>query len=129
MRHIYSSPRIENAERLVAAMAEHGIETQITNHRVYDHRSYRSYSYGRPGNSEDWPAVWVTHAKDHSRARELMREFGLDAPKRFASAPDAPHGDPTRRDPASTALRIRMVALVVLVIGIALYGARMLALW
>ena len=126
MRHIYSSPRIENAERLVAAMAEHGIDTRITNQRVYDHRSYRSYSYARPGNSEDWPAVWVTHAKDHSRARELMREFGLDTPKRFASDLDAHRAG---RNPAGTAMRIRMIALVVLVIGIALYGARMLALW
>ena len=69
MRHIYSSPRIENVERLVAVMAEHGIATRVTNRRAYDSKSYRQFSYARPGSSDSWPAVWVKHASDHTRAR------------------------------------------------------------
>jgi hypothetical protein len=36
MRRIYTSPRIENVERLVAVMAEQGIATKVTNLRAYD---------------------------------------------------------------------------------------------
>src|SRR6185312_16062782 len=75
MRRIYSSPRIENVQRLVAVMAEHGIATKVTNLRVYDGKSYRRFSYARPGNSDNWLSVWVKHGCDHSRARQLMLFF------------------------------------------------------
>lgn len=130
MRRIYASPRIENVERLVAVMAEHGIATKVTNRRAYDSKSYSNFSYARPGNSEDWPAVWVKHASDHARARQLMREIGIEPATRYAEELTAyrfqQHGG---RRPAAIAARVRTVVLVGVAIAIAIYVAKLVSVW
>jgi hypothetical protein len=129
MRHIYSSPRIENVERLVAVMAEHGIVTRVTNRRVYDRSSYSHYSYARPGASESWPAVWVTHASDHTRARQLMRDIGIEPVTRYAEELAAFRRRGGKAGPARIAARMRMVVLVAVCIAVAIYGARLISVW
>lgn len=130
MRHIYSSPRIENVERLVAVMAEHGIATRVTNRRAYDSKSYKQFSYARPGASDSWPAVWVTHAGDHTRARKLMRDIGIEPVTRYAEDLAAFRFRKTGgRGPAQTAARIRTAMLVAVCIAVAIYGAKLISVW
>lgn len=130
MRRIYSSPRIENIERLVALMAEHGIATKVTNRRVYDSRSYSRFSYARPGHSDDWPAVWVRHASDHTRARQLMREIGIEPVTRYAEELAAYRFEQNGgRSPARTAARVRTAVLVAVAIAVAIYGAKLISVW
>ena len=130
MRHIYSSPRIENVERLVAVMAEHGIATRVTNRRVYDRSSYSRFSYARPGASDSWPAVWVTHAADHTRARKLMRDIGIEPVTRYAEDLAAYRFRQSGgRSPAQTAARIRTAVLVAVCIAVAVYGAKLISVW
>ncbi|HLI16900.1 MAG TPA: hypothetical protein VKV22_01360 [Rhodanobacteraceae bacterium] len=130
MRRIYSSPRIENVERLVAVMAEHGIATKVTNRRAYDGSSWSRFSYARPGQSEDWPSVWVKHASDHTRARQLMRDIGIEPVTRYAEDLAAyrfrKHGG---RNPARIAARVRIAVLVAVVVAAALYAARVIPMW
>lgn len=130
MRHIYSSPRVENVERLVAVMAEHGIATRVTNRRAYDSSSYTRFSYARPGARESWPAVWVTHANDHTRARKLMRDMGIEPVTRFAEDLAAyrfrKNGG---RSPLQVAARIRTAVLVAVCIAVAIYGAKLISVW
>lgn len=84
MRQVYRSPRPENIDRMVALMAEHGIETTIRNRSNYDHPGYRRFSYLEPDSArENWEEVWVTHADDYTRAREVMRDLGLEPTVRF----------------------------------------------
>ncbi|HET7562927.1 MAG TPA: hypothetical protein VFJ87_11175 [Rhodanobacteraceae bacterium] len=130
MRKIYASPRLQNIEHLVAVMNEHGIATKVTNRRVYDRSSYVNFSYARPGNSEDWPTVWVVNANDHTRARQLMREIGIEPPTRYAEdlAAFRARGRGTRA-PGQVAGRIRTAALAALVLAMAIYAARMAAVW
>ena len=130
MRHIYSSPRIENIERLVAVMAEHGIATRVTNRRAYEGSSYTRFSYARPGSRADWPAVWVTHAKDHTRARQLMREIGIEPATRYAEDLAAYRFKQSGgRGPAYIAARVRTAVLVAVCIAIAIYGAKLISVW
>ncbi|TAN07386.1 MAG: hypothetical protein EPN36_01745 [Rhodanobacteraceae bacterium] len=130
MRRIYSSPRVENVERLVAVMAEHGIATKVTNRRAYDSKSYSNFSYARPGNSEDWPAVWVSHAKDHSRARQVMRDIGIEPVTRYADElVNYRFQQKGGRGAAYTASRVRTAVLIAVVIAVAIYGAKLLSMW
>ncbi|WIG55129.1 MAG: hypothetical protein OJF61_000915 [Rhodanobacteraceae bacterium] len=130
MRRIYSSPRIENVERLVAVMAEHGIATKVTNRRAYDSKSYKQFSYARPGHSDDWPAVWVKHAGDHTRARQLMREIGIEPVTRYAEELAAYRFQKNGgRSPANVAARVRTAVLVAVAIAVAIYGAKLISVW
>jgi hypothetical protein len=130
MRRIYTSPRIENVERLVAVMAEHGIATKVTNRRAYDSKSYSRFSYARPGHSDNWPAVWVKHAGDHTRARQLMREIGIEPVTRYAEELAAYRWQKNGgRSPARTAARVRTLLLVAVAIAVAIYGARLISVW
>ncbi|HVX04769.1 MAG TPA: hypothetical protein VHA71_06570 [Rhodanobacteraceae bacterium] len=130
MRRIYSSPRIENVERLVAVMAEHGIATKVTNRRAYDSKSYKQFSYARPGHSDDWPAVWVKHASDHTRARQLMREIGIEPVTRYAEELAAYRFQKNgARSPAGIAARVRTAVLVAVAIAVAIYGAKLISVW
>lgn len=130
MRRIYSSPRIENIERLVAVMTEHGIPTSVTNRRVYAGHSYRRFSYARSGRSEDWPAVWVTHANDHTRARQLMRDIGIEPATRYAAdLADYRAQRAGGSNPRRTAARIRTLALLAVAIAVAIYTVKLIHVW
>lgn len=129
MRKIYASPRLQNIEKLVAVMAEHGIATKVTNRRVYDRSSYVNFSYARPGSSEDWPAVWVVNADDHTRARQLMREIGIEPPVRFADELAAYRARAQGSRAGRIAARIRTLALAALVVAMAIYAAKLATVW
>ena len=77
MRQIYSSARLENIERMVALLREHGIETRVTELPVYRRASYDRPSF-RDRDADNWPKVWLAHADDLPRARELLRGMGID---------------------------------------------------
>ncbi|MGH8146935.1 MAG: hypothetical protein ACREPY_11435 [Rhodanobacteraceae bacterium] len=129
MRKIYASPRIENLERLTAVMAEHGIPTRVTNRRVYEGSSYKSFSYARPGHTDNWPALWVVHANDHTRARQLMRDMGIETPTRYAQELAAYRAGKSGGRSGRIATRIRTAVMAALVIAVAIYAARMALLW
>lgn len=130
MRKIFASPRVQNVEHLVSVMAEHGIATKVTNRRVYDRSSYVNFSYARPGNSEGWPTVWVLHADDHTKARQIMRDIGIEPPTRYAEelAAFRARGQGART-PGRVAGKVRTVALAALVVAMAIYAAKMAAIW
>jgi ferric-dicitrate binding protein FerR (iron transport regulator) len=84
MRQIYTSPRPGNIDRVVALLAEHGIESQVENRSNWRSQGHRRFSYREPDNARDqWEQVWITHADDYTRARELMRELGIEPVVRF----------------------------------------------
>ncbi|MBS0432633.1 MAG: hypothetical protein JSS42_05825 [Proteobacteria bacterium] len=116
MRQIYTSPRHQNIERVVALMSEHGIATSVTNKRAYARPSYSRFSYSQTNDSEDWPKVWITHAADQTRARQLLREIGIEPATRYVDAlaaerhPSLP--DPRRHRRAATRVRMAVMAAV-----------------
>lgn len=120
MRQIYTSPRMANVERVVALMNEHGIATSMVNRRAWQRDAWKRFSYTKPTEQQSWPQVWVVRSGDQTRARELLREAGLEPATRFADelAASRRTGD-TRADRAVSA-RVKMVllALIALVIGL-----------
>lgn len=84
MRQIYTSARIENVERVVALLAEAGIQTSVTNRRAYAGHDYKGPSYASRPDPSTWPQVWVVNAEDQPRARALLREIGVEPATRFA---------------------------------------------
>jgi broad specificity phosphatase PhoE len=84
MRLLYTSPRQENIDRVVAYMAENGVETTITNRSNWNRPSYERFSYSQRTEKRDsWPQVWVSRADDYTKARELLRQLGIEPMIRF----------------------------------------------
>jgi hypothetical protein len=120
MRQIYTSPRLENVERVVALMDEHGIETSMTNRRAWQRDAWKRFSYTRPAAQESWPQVWVVRSADQARARELLRSAGLEPATRFAEELAASRRAGDERSGRAISARIKMIllALIAVVIGL-----------
>jgi len=125
MRQVFSSPRIENVERVVALLNEAGIETRVTNRRAYAGHDFRGPSYSAKQDQSGWPAVWVVKAEDQPRARALLRDIGIAPATRFADElaqarePKVP--SPTRMTLAAK-LRIALIGAIVLLIMLRYLG-------
>ncbi len=77
MRRIFTSPRLENVERVAALLKEHGVEARITNGRSYKGNRRGNFSYRDDTRTDPQPAVWIVRPDDQPKARTLMREAGL----------------------------------------------------
>ncbi|URX62798.1 DUF2007 domain-containing protein [Luteibacter anthropi] len=114
MRQIYTSPRQENIDRIVALLGEHEIETTVTNRSNWKRPSYQRFSYSqRQDDRESWPQVWVKHADDFPRARALLKDIGIEPVVRFQEELQL-HRRPDYRPPAQrTAARVRLMVLAI----------------
>ena len=77
MRQIFTSQRIETVEGVAKLLNDAGIETYISNARSYQGKRGSQFSYTQPVPEKQRPALWVRHADDQPRAREILREAGL----------------------------------------------------
>lgn len=78
MRQIFTSPRLENVERVAKMLGDAGILNKITAGRTYKGHSRRQFSYAEKQKAnEEQPAVWVIRPDDYKPARELMHDAGL----------------------------------------------------
>ena len=118
MRQIYTSPRVENVERIVALLGEAGIETRVTNHRSWAGRDYRRSSYSARTDSSEWPQVWVVKAEDQPRARALLREAGIAPAVRFSEdlARSREPRPESRRASLGMHIRLGLLGIIVLLI-------------
>lgn len=122
MRKIFSSQRVENAEGVAEILRDAGIEVRVTNGRSYHSKRRGQFSYTDKVNNENLPSVWVVHANDQPRAREILRDKRLldttrrDHPTAEYAFREAPAEASNGR---SWAWRIR-IALLVVIAGVAL---------
>lgn len=97
MRQVFSSPRLENVERVAGLLREHGIEVRVTNGRSYKGARRGTFSYRESANEDPPPAVWVVKSEDQPQARQILREAGLldsgRSPTRYLDVPTAHRGD------------------------------------
>lgn len=117
MRQIYTSPRQENIDTVVALMAEHGIEASVANRSNYSRQTWQRFSYSQPQQERsNWPQVWITHADDYTKARSLLRDIGIEPVIRHAeelAAARNPSPIDRRQQVAARVRRILLVAVVV----------------
>lgn len=77
MRQVFTSPRVENVERVAELLREQDIEVRITNGRSYRNRRRGNFSYRDDPSGTPNPAVWVVRSEDQPKARDLLRSIGL----------------------------------------------------
>lgn len=124
MRQIFSSPRAENIDRMVALLEEAGIETRVTNRRAYAGHDYKGPSYSARQDSAQWPTVWIVNADDQPRARAILRDAGIAPYTRFAeelAQSRAPKSDRPHWALASK-LRIFLIGVILLLIVLRYLG-------
>lgn len=77
MRRVFSSPRLENVERVAQLLEDAGIQTRITHGRSYRGGLRGNFSYREGADDKPVPAVWVVRSEDQPKARAMLREQGL----------------------------------------------------
>lgn len=125
MREIYTSPRPENIDRVVALFAEHGIETRVVNRSVYNRPSYQRFSYGPKEDRSSWAKVEVKYAADLTRARALLRELNIAPMTRYSEVLEASRQPRKQRSPETVARRVRTAVLVVLTVAVVILLVKM----
>ncbi|MFC0677450.1 hypothetical protein ACFFGH_06230 [Lysobacter korlensis] len=126
MRQIFSSPRLENVEKVAQLMRDADIQVRITDGRSYKGSRRGGFSYSDTDAPK--PAVWIVRSEDQVRAREILRTAGLidstrtndgSAPTfRFEPRTQQAAADPGRK----RAFRFKVAVLggIAVVIGMAL---------
>jgi hypothetical protein len=80
MRQIFTSHRLENVQAVSELLIEAGIPTRLTHARSWNRATKRDFSYANHKDNQTWPAVWVVNTNDFSRARQILREQGIELP-------------------------------------------------
>ena len=62
MRQVFSSPRLENVERVAQLLEDAGIQTRVTHGRSYRGGLRGNFSYREGAESKPVPAVWVVRS-------------------------------------------------------------------
>lgn len=130
MRVIYSTPRMENAEKVSRLLEERGVAVRLLYGPHHRRRKWRGADYLQPANPGDWPRVMVLNNGDLPLARETLRELGLMEPAAFerlaadAGPADAPVFRSQRAAPGlattpAVARRIRLALMVVVLVLVA----------
>ncbi len=89
MRMIYTTPRIENAERMARIFLDAGIAARITNDGGWRGRDHRRFSYFSSTSKRNaWPQVWILHADDLPEARQILRDMDIQPAVRHAEELD-----------------------------------------
>jgi len=123
MRQVFSSPRLENVERVAALLKQAGIETRITQARSYKGGLRGDFSYRDHVRTDPVPAVWVVKSEDQPAARELLREAGLLDSTRVATGYTLPMFRTEAAESAASPARkraFRLKAGLLLVIAVVL---------
>lgn len=113
MRQVFSSPRLENVERVAALLREAGIETRVTQARSYKGGLRGDFSYRDHVRTDPVPAVWVVKSEDQPAAREILRDAGLLDSTRVATGYTLPMFRTEAADVADSPARKRAFRLKV----------------
>jgi hypothetical protein len=130
MRQIYTSPRQQNIDSVVALMAEHGIQATVANRSNYDRPTWQRHSYApRRQDRSRWPQVWITHADDYSKARKLLIDLGIDPVIRHGEELAAARNPSPIDRRTQIATRIRRILLLTVLVVFAVQMLRYLGVF
>lgn len=125
MRKVFTSPRLENVEAVANLLREQGIEVKIDQDRSYRGQMRSTFSYRVQEDDGPQPSVWIVHADDQPRGRQLLRDAGLLESTRAGEGSYLPLSVLDREEPAAKAKarrasRIKMGLLGLIAVGIGL---------
>lgn len=127
MRQIYTSPRNESIDRVVALMAEHGIEATVANRSNYNRPTWQRFSYSqRNDDRSSWAQVWITNADDYTKARALLREIGIEPVIRHGEELAAARNPTPEVRREHTVARVRRIVLLLVLAAFAMVALRYL---
>lgn len=120
MRQVFSSQRLETVEGVAKLLSDEGIEVHVSNARSYRSRRGGQFSYSEPMAASQQAAVWIRHAEDQPRAREILREAGLLETTRPGGRPTLTFADATDETPqrGRWAWRIRLILLAIIALTV-----------
>lgn len=124
MQIIYSTPRLENAERIASLLEAGGVAVRLLYGPHFRRNTWKGANYPSTETGK-WPRVMVLNNGDMPRGREILREAGILPPTAFdrlaGGAPDAPvftRTPPPPSNPISAARIVRISLIIaVLVVG------------
>lgn len=129
MRQVFTSPRLENAERVAQLLRDAGIEVKLQHGRSYRGALRGNFSYRDQARTDPQPAVWVVQSEDQPKARALLREHGLLDSTRtetgyrlpaFRSEAPLAADDPGRK--RAFRLKLGLLLVIAFVIGLAFFS-------
>jgi hypothetical protein len=130
MRKMFSAARLENVEQVEHLFNEAGIVTKIIGGRSFKGHSRRGFTYNDRDllNAGPPPELWVLHADDYRKAREILLQQGLLETQQETSSyvPESYRPARTAAKPASRLHKARMILLVVVIGLIVIQGLRLL---
>jgi hypothetical protein len=120
MRQVFSSQRLETVEGVAKLLSDAGIEVHVSNARSYRSRRGGQFSYSEPMAANQQAAVWIRHAEDQPRAREILREAGLLETTRPGGRPSLICSDAVVETPprGRWAWRIRLILLAIIALAV-----------
>lgn len=123
MRQVFSSPRLENVERVAQLLRDEGIEVRINNGRSYKSHIRGDFSYRDQDSPR--PSVWVIRSDQQAPARAILRDAGLIDTTRgdnayrlpsFRTEAPIPVSDPARR--RALLMKVGLLTVIVVVLGL-----------
>ena len=129
MRQVFTSPRLENAERVAQLLRDAGIEVKLRHGRTYRGALRGDFTYRDQARTDPQPTVWVVQSEHQPKARALLREQGLLDSTRsdtgyrlpaFRSEDAAAADHPGRR--RAFRLKLGLMLVIVLVIGLGFFS-------
>ncbi len=120
MRMLFTSTRLENVELVQNLFVEAGIATKVIGGRSYKNYSRREFSYNenKAVAPEQQPQLWVLHADDYRKAREILLEQGLlETQQKQSFLPERAKQKP---QPANTTEKLNKTRMLLLAITMAL---------
>jgi hypothetical protein len=130
MRMLFTSTRLENVELVQNLFVEAGIATKVIGGRSYKNYSRREFSYNenKAGAAQQQPQLWVLHADDYRKAREILLEQGLLETQQKQSF--LPERAKQKLQPANTTEKLNKTRMLLLAITMGLIifqGIRLLS--
>lgn len=123
MRKVFTSPRLENVEAVANLLREQGIAVKIDQGRSYHGKRRSTFSYRvQEDDQTPQPSVWIVHADDQPRGRQLLRDAGLLESSRAGEGSYLPVSVLKRENPASVAKARRVTWFKAALLGLIAIG-------
>lgn len=128
MRQVFSSPRLENVERVAQLLRDAGIEVRITHGRSYKGGLQANFSYRDNARTDPIPAIWIVRSEDQPQGRKILRDAGMLDSTRVQTRYNLPASSSEQRDDPGRkrAFRLKIGLLVVIAVSlvVALFAFR-----